>query len=384
MSIRYLFCINTGRSGSDYLTELLAQTTNAVSLHEAPPIMNGVPMQRFNEGDETPLRALMSIKLAEIRKKSGKNCEVYCETNHSFIKGWGYLVPEVIPQEQIGVIILRRSEEQVIHSHLRVRNVPGTTGWSRTWILTPGASRDHCPPPSSDDHYALCRWYVEEVEQRAQAYRAQFPDITYLECDLEQLNERHFVREMFDRFGLLPSLRLEESVGKPLNARAEWPPAPLEELLAPPSHPSADSFPTPERDRLVAEMVAYLKAHKQAELRAITPDPAMGGSLYVDATSVVARAEHELEEAFDVSLRFTETEMVLTHELLHALAPRDLSLACIRRTPPPGLSYAYDFNSVLTPGFVARHFGVRGLLAMGWSVLKGTWGKDDYSHRAPQ
>jgi hypothetical protein len=381
VSIRYLFCINAGRSGSDYLTELLAQATNAVSLHEALPIMNGVPMQRFNEGDETALRALMPVKLTEIRKKSRNGRRVYCETNHSFIKGWGYVVPEVVPQDEIGVIILRRSAEQVVHSHLRVRNVPGTTRWSRTWVLTPGAARDHCPPPDREDPYALCRWYVEEVERRAHAYKAQFPDITYLDCDLSQLNDRHFVREMFDRFGLILSPQLDEAVGRPLNARAEWPPAPLEELLEPPCRPSADSLPATERDRLLAEMVAYLKDRKRAEIREIAPDPAMGGSVYAETTSIVARAERELEEAFEVSLRFTDTEMFLTHELLHSVAPRDLLLASIRRSPPPGLSYGYDFNFVPTTRLVARRLGVRGLFRMGRLMLGGRWG-DDYTHRA--
>jgi len=380
MSIRYLFCINAGRSGSDYLTELLARAENAVSLHEALPIMNGVQMQRFNEGDEAALRALMPVKLAQIRKKSRGGRKVYCETNHSFIKGWGWLVPEAIPQERIGVVVLRRSAEQVIHSHLRVRNVPGTTRWSRTWVLTPGAARNHLPPPSRDDRYSLCRWYVDEIERRARAYRERFPDITYLECDLEQLNDRDFVGELFGRFGLVPSSQLEEAVGRPLNARAEWPPTPIEELLTPSPRPSADSLP--ERDRLLAEMVAYLKARKRQELRAMTPDPAMGGSFHADATSIVARAERELEEAFDVSLRFTDTEMGLTHELLHSVAPRDLILSAIRRTPPPGLSYAYDFNSVLTPGFVLRHLGIRGLLGVGGLMIKGRWG-EDYSHREP-
>jgi len=383
MGIRYLFCINTGRSGSDYLTELLAQAENAVSLHEALPIMNGIPMQRFNEGDESALRALMPVKLAEIRKKASNGRKVYCETNHSFIKGWGWLVPEVVPQEEIGVIVLRRSPEQVIHSHLRVRNVPGTTSWSRTWVLTPGAARDHCSAPDRDDHYGLCRWYVEEIERRAQAYKSRFPDVTYLDCDLEQLNDRRFVGEMFDRFGLVPSPRLDETVGKPLNARSEWPSASLEELLAPPSRPSADDLLAPERDRIVAQVVDHLRTRKRGELRAMTPDPAMGGSFYADATSIVARAERELEDAFDVSLRFTDTEMALTHELLHSVAPRDLILTAIRRSPPPGLSYAYDFNSVLTPGFVARHLGVRGLLRVGGLMLRGRWG-EDYSHRAPR
>lgn len=383
MSIRYLFCINTGRCGSDYLTELLAKAANAVSVHEGLPIMNGVPMQRFNEGDESALRALIPTKLAQMHKKAGDGRRIYCETNHSFIKGWGYLLPELISQEEIGVIVLRRSEEKVIHSHLRVRNVPGTTGWSRTWVLTPGAARDTCPPPDGDDHYALCRWYVEEVEWRARAYQARFPDITYLECDLEQLNDHHFVREMFDRFGLTPSPQLDRAVGKPLNARAEWPPETMAELLAPSPHPSADRLPALERDGLIAEMVAYLMARRRSELREARPDPAMGGSLYADITNTVARARPELEGEFEVSLRFTDIEMFLTHELLYTVAAGDLSFMAIRRTPPPGLSYAYDFNVLPTPGLVARRSGVRGLLKMSELMLKGLWGRDA-THRAPQ
>ena len=34
MPIRYLFCINPGRSGSDYLAGLLARARNAVGVHE--------------------------------------------------------------------------------------------------------------------------------------------------------------------------------------------------------------------------------------------------------------------------------------------------------------------------------------------------------------
>lgn len=74
--------------------------------------------------------------------------------------------------------------------------------------------------------------------------------------------------------------------------------------------------------------------------------------------------------------------MVLAHELLHSVAPRDLILTAIRRTAPPRLSYAYDFNSVLTPGLVLRHLGARGLLGVGGLMLRGRWG-EDYSHRAP-
>jgi hypothetical protein len=380
MAIQYLFSINAGRSGSDYLTELLAQASNAVSLHEALPIMNGRPMQQFNQGDEGALRALMPFKLQEIRKKRKNDRKIYCETNHTFIKGWGYLIPEFIPQEQIGVIILRRPPEQIIRSHLRIRTVPGTTRWSKTWVLTPGAARDLGPPPETDDVYARCEWYVEEVERRAQAYQKHFPGITYAECDLDQLNDPGFVRQLFVHFGLTPSPQLDSVVGRRLNARSEWPPATLAELRAPPVYPLADDLSPAERDTLIAEMVAYLHTHKQRQIRRLSPDMAMGASLFAPATRIVSYVERELEEAFHVSLPFTETEMILTHEFLYSLAPRDLMLIPIQRQPPPGLAYHYNFNIVPTLGFILRHFGLSGLLRMAVLISRGLWGSD-YSHR---
>jgi hypothetical protein len=54
--------------------------------------------------------------------------------------------------------------------------------------------------------YDLCKWYVEEVSRRAEEYKRRFPKITYVECDLEQLNDYDFVVQMFEAFGLQPSL----------------------------------------------------------------------------------------------------------------------------------------------------------------------------------
>jgi hypothetical protein len=91
LTIRYLFYINPGRSGSDYLAGLLARARNAVGVHEGVPVMSGRPMRRFNDGDDRELLALMPAKLRAIHRRARPG-QVYCETNHSFIKGWGYLL----------------------------------------------------------------------------------------------------------------------------------------------------------------------------------------------------------------------------------------------------------------------------------------------------
>jgi hypothetical protein len=190
MSINYIFSINSGRSGSDYLTEIFSKATNAFSLHEGFPIMNGKPMQAFNQGEDIALRQLMPLKLEQIKKSRKKGKRIYCETNHSYIKGWGYLIPDqYIPQEEIAVIILRRNIDDSAYSLLRVHDIPGYTQFSRTWYLLPNATFNLSYPPLNANAYELCRWYVQETNLRAEHYQSKFPNITYFECDLEQLND---------------------------------------------------------------------------------------------------------------------------------------------------------------------------------------------------
>lgn len=381
MSIKYIFCINTGRSGSDYLAELLSKASNAVSFHEGLPIMNGAAMRQFNRGDASELEALVPLKLQAIRQKLSDEKTIYCETNHSYIKGWGTLLPDAyIPQEEIGVIILRRNLEDTIRSFLRVHEAPGISEWSRTWYLEPDAPSNLSHPPKGANLYDLCQWYVEETDLRAAAYQKQFPKISYVECDLEQLNDYQFVSEMFSRFGLIPSSSLQDATGTVLNTRNEWPRQSLEELLAPAEFPNADELPPPERDTLVAKMVSYLNERKADEIAAIQPDRAMGGTVAVAATGIVARAEPDLERVFQTTLKFTETERILIGEFIRSLAPYDFMFVALQRHTQPGIIYTYDFNMVVGLGTMLRKLGVRGGLKMLGMIFNGIWGRD-YSHR---
>ena len=134
MSFKYIFSINSGRSGSDYLTELLSKASNTTSIHEGFPIMNGMPMKKFNEGNASELYKLVSLKMKQIHRQIKNGAKIYCETNHSYIKGWGYIIPdEYIPQEEIAIVILRRDIDRVAYSLLGVHNVPGTSESNRTW-----------------------------------------------------------------------------------------------------------------------------------------------------------------------------------------------------------------------------------------------------------
>lgn len=380
MTIRYLFCVTPGRSGSDYLAGLLAHARNAVSVHEGVPVMNGRPMRRFNDGDDRDLLALMPAKLRAIRRRARPG-HVYCETNHSFVKGWGYLLPDAfVPQDQIGVVVLRRDPEKVAYSLLRLHDVPGRTEWGRTWYLTPGAARDRTPAPDRPTPHDLCRWYVREIELRADDYRRRFPGVTYFDCDLDELNRPAGVRRLFAAFGLEPGPGLDRAVGRPVNPRDEWPRRPLAELTAPPAYPSADLLPAAERDRLIAGMVAHLLSHRGREVAGLRPDDRLAGTRLLSAVRLVAAAEPELERAFGRALAFTDAEWVLIHELLRSRHPRDPAFLVHRRSPPPGVGYTFEYNELPSPRRVVSTLGVWGAVRLGWLAARGRLAPDS-SHR---
>jgi hypothetical protein len=92
-SVDYIFCITTGRSGSDYLSTLFGHVEDCAAFHEPDPQANGRAMRRFSLGDREPMQKVVEQKLAAIRELKG-NRSVYVETNHCFIKGFGWLFAE--------------------------------------------------------------------------------------------------------------------------------------------------------------------------------------------------------------------------------------------------------------------------------------------------
>ncbi len=380
--IKYIFSINSGHSGSDYVSGLLSKAENTIGFHEGYPMMNGEPMQRFNHGDESALRHLMPVKLKQIRKQSRRGRKIYYETNHSFIKGWGYLIPEYIPQDEIGVLILRRDVEQVVYDSIRDHKIPGRSIHTRTFQLLPGSPRNLSAPPAPATPYDLCHWYINEIYLRAEQYRRMFPGIRYVECDLEELNDYANVVSMLASFGLVPTPQLREVVGVRLNTRDQYPKRPLEDLLAVSPYPSADSLPPEERDQLIRAMITYLREQKAGELAHITPDIKHFNSMMYRLRRFVGYAQQELEEVFQSSLTFTDTEDILWLELLRTMRPNDIAFVIYERSGPPGLSYTLDTN--VTPSLITavRKLGVRQVIfqIIVLMLKAGGWNHDS-THR---
>ncbi|MEK6477315.1 hypothetical protein WJR50_07270 [Catalinimonas sp. 4WD22] len=74
--------------------------------------MNGIPMIEFLIGNEILMKNLIEDKISAINNAKG-NFPVYVETNHTFIKGFGWYICSLIPQEEIGVIFIERDKKKL-------------------------------------------------------------------------------------------------------------------------------------------------------------------------------------------------------------------------------------------------------------------------------
>lgn len=254
--VDYIFCINTGRCGSNYLFHIFSKVDNCVAVHEPPPICHKQAMQDFLSGDDRALRALMPAKIEQITRTRG-DASQYIETNHCFVKGFGWFVPEHIPAERIGVIILRREKEKVVDSYWRIETTP-LSERGRKWLISPKRKNPLVPPPrlwvgptftmnvmrwlalpfrgkkwfrmlhiprppvpqwiERFERVAL-DWYVEETYALGEKYLQAFPGIRHYAVTVEDLNDPAKVKEMLDFFGCSYSAGIDEVVGKPTNLK---------------------------------------------------------------------------------------------------------------------------------------------------------------------
>lgn len=267
------------------------------------------------------MRAVAELKADLIRARAGQGS--YLEANHAFIKGYGWFLPALLGPENLRVIYLRRDPEAVAASLLRVRGVPGRTSWSRLWYSSPGQLRNLCEPRPDADAFQLCRWYAEEIDRQAALYRSRFPEVTFCEVTLEQLNDYAFVEELFTRrLGLeVDSNRLRQAVGRhvpDLNREFVSPP----DLSAFVGLKDPDAFSPPVRAALAQRVRAHLRQHHKAELTKLQPG-LVGPTIMTSIARVVTGQSAALAREFRIAVPNTEFEIALIMALLAELRPLD-------------------------------------------------------------
>jgi len=253
MNIKFIFCISTGRCGTDYLKSLFNQLDNCSAYHEQKPVLHNQLMRFYLNGDKKPLQKELKYKLQRILSNPSK---IYVDTTHLFIKGFGWELPKYISQNEIGVIVLKRSKEDVVHSTHRVQSGPFTY-LGRKWILVPYKNY-LIRPPISYSTYTLYRyilklywlfkgeyrskvksypkfferksklllnWYYEETYALGEKYKSTFPDINYIDISLEEINTKSGFKKIIKKFKLEEHAdfdAIEPFIGKARNLKNQF------------------------------------------------------------------------------------------------------------------------------------------------------------------
>jgi len=254
--IKYIFCINTGRSGSKYLAEIFSHSVNCISLHEPEPKGNNRVMRRFLNGDVLPMQELCELKFKAVQSANTKS--FYVETNHCFIKGWGWFIADHIPQNEIGVIVLHRNKKEIVTSLMRVLCSP-LLKRGRDWMICPNIKAPFTQPPvrfksvklgylllrfikmffkrkpsskkiwkflpTSPDWICkyeeeCCDWYVNEISAMTTHYKRKFPDMRYYDVNIKDLNSIEGINKMLNYFGVSAETTINKVVNKKVNTKS--------------------------------------------------------------------------------------------------------------------------------------------------------------------
>jgi hypothetical protein len=162
-----IFTVTPGRSGSNYLSQLLNAVPGLHAEHEPEPNFVHV-MRRIQHNPDIAFTFLREHKLPAIAKVAEP---IYAETSHLTCKG--FIEPMILLGLRPGLIFLRRSPREVAWSLLERGCIPARDPLGFSYLLEP---RDPFVLPligwETLSDYQLCFWYALEIERRCLRYSA--------------------------------------------------------------------------------------------------------------------------------------------------------------------------------------------------------------------
>jgi len=218
---KYIFSISTGRSGSQYLAELLATAKDTVSFHEPEPKMHDIHLRMVEErGLEATYRERL-IKIDAIKKAVRKSgASIYAETNHMFIKTFFDVVIKELNDVQ--VVFLRRNLVEILKSFYQLRYfTEENQAWKR-WMTFPMSQNSAIKfVGNPTDEIDLSIGYIIDMYARAERFQAQHPEINVISFDISDFKNEASVLALFRALNLDPTDKTKAMVGTTVNARAE-------------------------------------------------------------------------------------------------------------------------------------------------------------------
>jgi hypothetical protein len=215
-----VFCVTSGRSGSQTLGELFATLAEADARHEPKPRFETV-MRLAQSERSLADEFLRYIKLPSIRRSPKP---IYVETSHLFCKG--FFDAAIALRLDLRLVFLSRADRAIARSLEKLGTVPGRTEWGLRYYISP---EDPVFLRLTDwqdlTDYQLCYWHCLEIRARQAIYAAtcRAREIPHAETSIEALNlEGEFERviaELGLALGQEDRRRLEAKRGQAFNRR---------------------------------------------------------------------------------------------------------------------------------------------------------------------
>ena len=221
---RFIFSINSGRAGSQYLSELLNTAPEVKSFHEPAPNMTGPYLDFISSAPYSASYSERKIKAQAILKEVSKAefPEVYAETTHMFIKTFFDVLVDSLTN--IAVIHLRRKMLSTLKSFVELGFFSSKNQVWPDWLVSPNAKTSAIECLAQDDKLDsidLSIAYLIDTEARAQRFKLKYPHIPAHEIKLENLNRREDVMQLFDDLKITFTSATDEMLGKITNTRGD-------------------------------------------------------------------------------------------------------------------------------------------------------------------
>ena len=221
---RYFFCINPGRSGSQYLATLFGTDPRVAAFHEAPPEMNGELLRLAERAPYADTYAARGFKADAVRALLARQPDrsVYAETNHMFIKTFFDVAMREFAGERVGVVLLRRELAAVVKSFAELGIfTPRNTVWP-AWMSDPYAPTraiEPAAPAGTLDALETTVAYLVDIEARAQRFLREYPQADVFETRIEAFANEGEIERLFVWAGLTVNEETRALRARPVNER---------------------------------------------------------------------------------------------------------------------------------------------------------------------
>ena len=222
-SHRLVFTASPGRSGSEFLSQLLGAAARTSAGHERQPTMTGPWLRRVAYDDSASSYQDRLVKVDALRSELGRMPAgwTYVDTSHMFVKTFADVVFDEFQHEQISVIVLRRDPIETARSFFELDYFgPRPRAWIN-WMISPTApySAFRLDPEEVEDQFDLIFGYLVDIEVRTQQLRDRTPAVGWIDARLDEIATPQGSAELFSALRLTRPAGIGDLLEERVNRR---------------------------------------------------------------------------------------------------------------------------------------------------------------------